>query len=330
MKHALSLVAIALVPFSSAIKADLFEPFSTSNLHPFVQLHGLPATRSASLAAQGEIAWQLETAIANHFTSSIEGNEAVVIDGETYRLRATLSYGLTERLEATLTVPYVKHEGGSLDSFIENWHDLFGLPNGGREDVPQDQLNFLHRNTQFAGDQIGLTDDSSGLGDIQFSLGYQLAENDRRSWSTRAGVKFATGDANDLTGSGGTDYFASLHVSDQQAFRHPDWRFHGTLGVLSLGDSEVLEAQLEDTVVFGSGTLAWHTWTRVSLKAQIDFHSAFYDSSLRELGDDSAQLSLGGSILLGEKTFLDISVAEDIITDTAPDVVFQFALRSRF
>jgi hypothetical protein len=44
----------------------------------------------------------------------------------------------------------------------------------------------------------------------------------------------------------------------------------------------------------------------------------------------SVQLVSGGTIGFSEKTFLDVGVSEDVWVDTAPDVVFHLALRSRF
>ena len=309
-------------------RADLFEPFSTSNLNPFVQMYGIPATRSAHQAADGKFNWHLQTEIANNFTESVRDNEIISIDGETWRTNLSLRYGITERWEVALDVPYIRHDGGSLDSFIEDWHGWFGLPNGGREDVMDDQLAYLYQLNGVT--RVDLRDSASGIGDVSLSVGYLLGNEEDKSWSVRAGVKLPTGDPDDLTGSDGTDVFMSLHLTDDSFFRHENWYFHGSIGLMVPGDGEIIEETLEDYVVFGSTTVAWHTWERVSLKAQLDFHSAMYDSDLKELDEFAVQLVLGGSVELGEKLLLDISVSEDIVTDASPDVVFQLGLRSRF
>ncbi|MBO6556562.1 MAG: DUF3187 family protein [Pseudomonadales bacterium] len=324
------LIAIltSLIAFPQSSLADLFEPFSTSNLNPFVQVYGIPATRSAYQAADGQLNWHLQTEIANNFTESREDNEVISIDGETWRTNLSLRYGMTERWEVALDVPYMRHDGGSLDSFIEDWHGWFGLPNGGREDVMDDQLTYLYQLNGIT--QVDLRDSVSGIGDVSLSVSYLLGNEEDKSWSVRAGVKLPTGDPNDLTGSDGTDVFMSLHLSDASFFRHDDWYFHGSIGLMVPGDGDIIEGTLEDYVVFGSTTVAWHSWKKVSLKAQLDFHSAMYDSDLKELDEFAVQLVLGGTVELGEKLLLDISVSEDIVTDASPDVVFQLGLRSRF
>jgi hypothetical protein len=307
-------------------KADIFEPFSTTNLNPFVQLYGLPATRSAVTIDKGQFAIHLQTEFANNFTESTSNSSAIAIDGETHKATLSLRYGLTDRLDATLDIPYIRHESGSLDGFIENWHDWFGLPNSGREDISQDQLAYVY---QLNGtDIINIRSSKSGPGDVRLSLGYKLKETDDRIWTMRGGIKLPTGDPDKLTGTDSTDVYTSLHLTDRKVFDSEKLQFHGNLGVLAIGDSEL--PHTEDWVVFGSSALAWQVRGNIALKAQFDFHTPFYDSDLKELGDFSGQLVLGGTLKLTNKILLDLSISEDILTDTAPDVVFQIGISSVF
>ena len=79
---------------------------------------------------------------------------------------------------------------------------------------------------------------------------------------------------------------------------------------------------------FGIG---WDPFSCLALKVQADAHTPFYrDSGLKEVDSYSVQLTLGGTIALGKKTFLDIGVSEDLVVSTAPDVVFHLALRRTF
>ena len=325
----LSPVYIALIfAVSNPVQADIFEPFSTSNLNPFVQVYGLPKTRSAKLATDGEIHWRLQVDLVNNFTADTERSEQISIDGETHKVTLSLQYGITDRLELGLEIPYTRHTGGSLDGFIEDWHDFWGLPNGGRENMPEDLLNYHHQINGVSTNR--LSNSKSAIGDVQLYAGYQLNDSDTHTWTVRGGVKLPTGDPDDLSGSDSADLFTSLHLSHAVLFNNPNLYFHGNAGILALGNGKVIEQQLQDWVFFGSGALAWHVWEKVSLKAQVDFHSAFYDSDLTELGNFSAQLVFGGTVKLGERLLLDLSISEDIVTDTAPDVVFQIGLHTTF
>lgn len=328
MASRIPLIVLLTCSFSAFSADELVEPFFTSNLNPFVQAQAIPTTRSAQLTNVGQFSWQLQTEFANHFTDSRDGTETITLDGETHKATFSIGYGLTDRWELGIQIPYLRHSGGSMDSFIENWHDVFGLPNGGREDVPQDQLDFSY--TAGTLPPTRLASSGSGIGDISLTAGYRLQKTDDSVWTLRAGVKLGTGDASDLTGSEGESVFLSLHHSNASLINHPDWYFHGSIGVSYLQDSEVLDSLREDWVIYGSATVAWHVTPRMSLKAQLDLHSAAYDSDLRELGDTAAQLIVGGSLQLSERLLLDISVSEDIITDASPDVVLQLGLRTTF
>jgi len=329
MQHrtTLRLLLAGLVLFAIALsaKADLFEPFSTSNLNPFTQSYGLPNAKSAALPQAKQWQLGLQTDFANNFTQGKSTLESINIDGETYRATFSVTRGLTDRLSLGLDVPYVMNRGGSLDRFIEDWHKLFGLPNSGREDVRQDELNYQY---QSGSETFRLTDSASGIGDARIHLGYQFNRASSRQWAIRAGVKLPTGNERKLLGSGSTDLFASVHVNDDNLIKHPDWTVRAHVGALAIGDGDVIKKSAEDWVIYGSGTISWRAWEKVSLKAQLDYHSAFFDSDLEELGDPSAQLILGGTIRLSQRSYLDISVSEDIVTDTAPDVVFQIGLRT--
>jgi hypothetical protein len=51
---------------------------------------------------------------------------------------------------------------------------------------------------------------------------------------------------------------------------------------------------------------------------------------LKALSANAAQLLIGGTLGLSERTTLDIAVSEDIATTTSPDVAFHFKLSTRF
>lgn len=310
----------------SGQSAALHAPIATSNRNPFVQLYGLPAAQSAQLVGQGQRSAALQLDVANSFSQHSKGNEAIVIDGETLRANLQLRFGLAESLELGVDIPYLSHDGGSLDSFIDEWHSLWGLPDGDRPDYPRDQLQFAYQRQGSA--PVALTRSEQGLGDVSISLAHQWRSEPTRQWALRTAIKLPTGDADAFLGSESTDISLGVHVSDQSLAERYGVRWHGSMGLLWLDEGELLTAQREDWVVYGSATLSWQ-WTKaVSLKVQLDGHSAFYDSALTELGSDAAQLSLGGTVRLNQRWLLDLAVVEDIAVDTSPDVVFHLAIKA--
>ncbi|MCW8925499.1 MAG: DUF3187 family protein [Xanthomonadales bacterium] len=303
----------------------LVDPFVTTNQNPFVQIYGLPAAQSAELTSVGELSTGLQLDVSSNFAVGNQVDEAVSIDGETHRANLQVRYGLTDDIEMGIDVPYLGHKRGSLDGLIERWHDFWGLPTGNRPNYPRDQLDYSYRkNGQML---AAVTESQSGIGDVRLRLGYQLAANEKRQWVLRTLVKLPTGDAEQLLGSGSTDIAASINFTDQSLMQKYNLTWHGSAGLLWMGSGEVLDQQRKDWVAYGSLTLGWLATQNFSLKLQLDAHTAFYDSALTELGNESAQLVFGGAVRLGKHWMLDLAVSEDIVVDTASDVVFHIGIK---
>lgn len=320
-----SFLALAVNPSTQAY--SLNDPIATTNQSPFVQIYGLPAAQGAMLTKAGEFSTGFQFEVASNFVKNYKGNEVISIDGETNRANLQLRYGLTKDIELGVDIPYLNHTGGSLDGLIDNWHDFWSLPHGGRPNYPQDQLNYSYRNN---GQWLAaVTESQSGVGDASLSLGYQLSATEERYWALRTSLKLPTGDAEYLLGSGSTDIAASIHFTDHSLLQDHKISWHASGGLLWMGSGEVLDAQREDWVIFGSLGLGWLATQNFSLKLQLDTHTAFYDSHLSELGEYSAQLVFGGAFRMGKNWMLDLAISEDIATGTASDVVFHIEIKGR-
>ncbi|MGK0499653.1 MAG: hypothetical protein ACJAYG_001295 [Oceanicoccus sp.] len=327
MRSSRFIITLLLAIAPGWVVADnLNQPYSSSNRNPFVQIYGLPAAQSAQLTSVDQQQFGLQWELSNNFTKSSVANEAIFIDGESNRINLQWRYGLRQRWEVGVDLPLLSHDSGSLDQFIEDWHDIWGLPDGDRPAYPRDKLRYSYqRDSQLLTDVDG---SANGIGDLSFNAAYQLAESADRQWALRSALKLPTGDADKLLGSESTDLSLALHVSDQSLLQDYQLSFHVSAGLLWMDGGEVMTELREDIVVYGSSTLSWQFSNSVSLKVQLDGHSAFYDSSLTELGDDSAQLIIGGAIRLSPRWVLDLAVIEDVAVNTAPDVVFHIGLKA--
>lgn len=333
MKPTTLFVAMLMVFAScSGIAALEVVPFQTQNQSPFVQIFGLPAVEESSILAAGKMKFRFVLDHASSFVDAAGGDERLIIDGETSRFALAGKYGLGAGWECGITVPYLIAGGGFLDDFIESYHKTFNFPNGGRELAPKNRLLYQYRRSGM--NQINVDRSNNGLGDVQFSAGYQLFKREGEApaaVSLRAVLKAPTGDADELHGSGGTD--ASLWLTAERVFKFDsgDWTVFGAAGIMASSDGDVLPDQRRNAVAFGAAGLGWAPLKRLSLKVQVNGHTAFFrNTGLNELGDASAQLTAGGSIAFAKSAFLDIGLTEDIAVRTAPDAVFHFALRSVF
>ena len=316
------------VTVSTAVAQEIV-PFATSNQNPLVAIFGLPAAAPATILEAGRTTVEFRSDIASSCSSNANSRESILLDGETYRFTLAARRGIGRNLEIGMELPYVMHRQGFLDNFIKNWHDFFGLPQGDREDLPEDQLDYRYsRNGE---EKLSLTDESEGLGDLRLTAGWQLLRQDRpakKSLALRASLKLPTGDKDKLLGSGSTDL--ALWLSGSTTGGHDSIALYGAVGALFLSDGDIIADQQNHLVGFGTLGIGWQALASLNLKLQIDAHTAFYDDSDLDELSESAQLNIGGTLAVTEATDLDIAVGEDIVVDSAPDVVFHIALRTSF
>lgn len=308
--------------------SKLNTPFFTSNMNPLINVYSLPATRDGIITAKNQLQMGLQFEAANSFSYEDHKREAIFLDGESYRTTLAIDYGVNDRLELGLVLPYIRHGSGELDSLIEQWHSFWSMPNGNRGAFPRDRLTYSYRRD--GREQAQLIDSASGLGDIDLTFGWQLSDARGTAWALRGGVTLPTGDADKLTGSESTGVYLGLHASEHGLFAMESLYAHGSFGLLWLGEGEVVEAARKDWVSYGSAGLGWMMNNRISLKLQLDFHSALYDSALTEIGEFTAVAVFGGSIYASNNTVFDIAVSEDILVGASPDIVFQLGVRSVF
>ena len=336
MKHAAALLMMAPLAFllctPQAAASSGITPFHTSNRSPVVQIFGLPTVGDSRTLAAGDKELTLVFDLANHYADDSAGNERIVLDGETYRLNLAGRLGIVNRLEIGFELPWLSQNGGFLDGFIENYHDTLGLPQGGRDQAPKGRLLFQY---QRGGADAFLVDGSnSGIGDVRLTGGIQLYDSpggQPRALALRASLKLPTGDSGDLRGSGSTDLALWLTASRGWKTGSGLWELYGGAGILGMTDGDVLPEQQKNLVAFGSAGAGWRPLQWLTLKVQLDGHTAFYrDSDLDELDSVSVQAVMGGTLHFSERTALDLGVAEDLVVKTSPDVVFHFALRHRF
>ena len=319
------LVVATLSAAGSVSAADPTGPLYVKNMSPIAGLLGIPAQRSAAPMTSAAWQWGTHVSVANHYIVDQGAQERLNLDGETARLALSLRYAMTDRLDVHLEVPWLDHSGGSLDSVIDAWHDLWGMPDGGRDEVPRSVLAYQYLSTS---DNFGLVDDVSGLGDVSAAVTYAVYEDAASSAAISLGYKRATGDEHEFLGSGSDDVYLLLRFSGAHLADLPlSW--HGQLGYLRAGEVDGLQQRSERDLWFAGLALEWQFTERWFLLGQLDGHAAPVDSELPGLGDDAVLATVGLRWRLASQWSLELAVVEDVAVETAPDVTFQASLRYR-
>ncbi len=316
---------IILIGAGSSAYAEQASPFYVANQNPFVQIFGLPKAEPGTITPKGKLDAGFLYQVSNNAIQSDANGESIIWDGETAQYDFRFRYGVSEKLELGLDVPFIDHSGGYLDSIIRNYHDLMGFPNDRQEQFEKNQIDYQL-------DENGVSSRKSGLGDVRFTAAIPLFSKSIQSGrhlALRSMLKLPTGNAEDLLGSGGTDVSMGLAYSDYEMLSGINTVLSTYAGAIYMGNTEVLRHKQRHFAGYGGVSLDWLALDWLELKLQMDIHSAFYDSDLAQLGS-SMQLLAGGTLHFPGEVLLDFGISEQLITDATPDVGFFLFLRHLF
>jgi len=312
------LVLVGLVVAGPAA-AQLAEPLEIRNLNPLVAIFGLPAWHTVSSGSRFGVSLD----VANHYRLSQRGGELLILDGETARTTLSYARGFGDGWSVGVELPYYRVSGGFLDDVIDGWHSTFHLPDGGRNNRPEDALLFVIGDA--SGTFFRLTDTQSGVGDVQLKIARGFGADD--GFVVQAAVKVPTGDEAMLAGSGSTDWSLTLLRTQALTARSRPAAYYWGIGLLRVGEPDLIDFHAEQWVHTGILGGSWQPWRRFGLKAQLDYHSPFYNSPLEEIGEAAIQATFGAWMKRNERSSLEFAIVEDLEVSTAPDVVIQVAAR---
>ena len=314
-------MAASLVVLASGAGAD---PLYTGNHAPFAGLLGFPALRDAAVLPRGAFRAELHSSLANSHSTSARAGEAVNLDGETLSLVARTAYGLGAGWDIEAEVSWTRHSPGVLDRWIDDWHDVWGLPEGDRPGAPRDLIDFAYRGPE---GRFALRDTTAGIGRLHLAVTRTLWQGRGHALSARAGAKLGVGKAADLLGGGDDAYVSGHWTRAGRGARSLTW--HAQAGLLRAGASPVLPGIAERSPWFAGVGVEWPAWRRLHLKLQLDTHAPFADSALKELGEPSMLLTVAGAGSLATRWEVEFGFTEDIAPRTAPDFTPRFGVRYR-
>jgi hypothetical protein len=298
------------------------DPLPIRDLNPLLAGYELPSALPASRNLL-QNAIDLSYAISNTSLDQRVGSEHSIADAELHRWQLTATRAINSRWSIQFELPYQSVSGGSLDRFIENFHSDFNFPNGNRATWPRNRLLINYSiNDQ---SRYQLSTPQSGIGDLSMRAGWHFDLQTTHSSTLWFSAKVPTGNANNLTGSGSVD--AALSLAAIQQFSDDVQSFE-QFSVSWLGNGKRLSEEQKQSTWSGIIGLGWKLTHAVDVVTQLNAHSAVYDSQVRMLGA-ATQFTIGPRYHSAQWQSW-ISITEDVATDTAPDVQFQFNLSHQF
>jgi hypothetical protein len=308
-----------MLVFASGQAANTAAGLATRDLNPVLQQFYLPAYTPY----RSDDGWRIDHSfyVTNTSQKETSGNENLIIDVENYRYQLGLRFRKHNWL-GQVDVPFIANSGGELDGTIESWHDIFGLPNGDRDDLPSNQIDVEY--TRDGVVEYSQDKSSKGLADISLALGYQLSAETRLF----VGIELPTGSESDYSGNEAVDY--ATWVSYENLI-DTELTLYGLLGISFPGDDGNLQGLLVDEIWVAQLGTQYFFNDGIAGTVQLDWHSRIIDDSDLTAFGDSLQIQLGlGFLKLIDKHRLDLFFSEDIKVESAPDISFGIRLAREF
>lgn len=322
MKTRLPALAALCFTLFPMVPALAWEALPAKNEATLARNFALPALGQSQILAPDEQNFQINLDVITEYYADSNASESIVLDGETTKIGLAYRKGFATDLELTVEVPVLIVGGGFMDGFIQDWHRAFSLPNGGRENAPNDRR--LYQYSRNGVTLLNETHSSTSLGDTQIGAGWQL--NDQLA--LRGLIKLPTGDSDRLAGGAlGTALWADWALPFGQ-----NSAFDGfASGGLSLNRRvNALASQQKAIAAFGGAGLGYHLTDNLQVLGQLYMHSALYkDSNLDGLRHPGLQLTLGGSYRISSRHTLNLYFQEDPITSSSPDFSIHIGLTVR-
>jgi hypothetical protein len=303
-------------------------PFMTHNWLPTSLIFDIPSfnTRLLPLTKPFEIALQLTT--ANTFIDAEKDSEKLILDGEVAVAALSAQWRFSYNWQLNLFLPYIDHSSGQWDDLIEDWHNWFNLPQGGRQESTNNQFEYFYRKSE----KNLLTDvsESGSEGDFRLALSKTMPYK-QHDLVLHLELKAPTGKAEKLTGSGAWDVSTGIGWQLDSVMEAGIFSPFATVGVSYLGKTDLAIAAIQRRYVWsGRAGLHWHALSWMSLTVQLDSHSKIYNSNLKTLGGSSLQLTFGGHLFMADNIRMDLSIGEDLRTRVTPDFVVNMAMAYDF
>ena len=325
------------------VNVSAFDFLSANGSHQFSGLIGIPqarflapraATDGASIQAgsRANVAVSIQSDYSNIFAGGFRDGEFLLLDGETARNTAAIVARIGHCFQLAADFKQVNHRVGSLDNLIEIWHEIFQLPDAQRDETESNRLLFVYDSEDI---QLTLDTATRSMSDTTVQFAYHsdcgLGGNALPGALWFAGINIPTGNLEDLSGIGETAVFFGL---ESHSYRFGQQLSAGArLGLLLPGDTEGLP-EISSLIGFGNFGLQWHPhWLaqhNTRLMLQLDINSPIYQSKLRELGNYTVQLAVGGTWTPSASHEFSAAFLEDVAVDTSPDLVFHLQYQFAF
>ncbi len=303
-----------------------YGPLKIQSQSPFQALRLSLLPRTPSTLARGQ--WEVR---GNGTWVNVWGREEArfLLDYEMLQTTVSAAYGITDTVQIEAALVERSRFGGEMDGFVQGFHNLFGIAQNGRDEVPKGDFTFrIEPGTDRPGAALDSGDRGVFSRSFQVSLQHTVTCGTSRlpAFSYAITVRSEPGNSPDLEGSEGLDAGVSVAV----ARRFGKLYFYETLGYAWFGGEEFLQIALEKTQWTSLTAFEWRFAPRMSAVAQYLLTTGVA-RDLDAFSAASNEITLGWKWEVVRNTVLEVGLMENVITfDNSPDFGLHVGIAHRF
>ena len=253
----------------------------------------------------------------------------VALDYEMLDTHIAVSYGINQRLGLGMAFDQRNYFSGAMDNFIQEFHDLCGIDQNGRDKVDRNLSRIIRYDDQ--GNIIFQTDDLSNMENNGISLvaQYILSHGTRRwpaigvSGLLRYGLNTPSSEDNHEP----LDWNIGIGLSKRLT---NTWYMYSHLCYTNFGQTELFGLEFEGDAISFMLALACQWKPNFSILLQYVFSEGVV-KDFGSLSDSSHEVNIGFKWQLSSGSIIEFALVENIITfDNSPDFGLHLAFSHPF
>lgn len=309
-------IATVLLFFPLTIQAahEIAKPLRTAASSPF---------QSTRLSTQLQSAFkdqQAEFYFTNSASSIWAHSNDYSLDYYQTNVTAGMKLPTGEKFTTGIEYQYTWANDNGLDSFVMDFHDLFGVGQNGRDEVEEDGF---HVSSERYGVQLDDFEDENLVSALKMELQYHWYQSDTDALSLSGLIYFDQPDEDSFR-SDAFEYGLQLNYSKSLS-KHS---FHSTVGLIKRSDNSSLESIdiVNVTAEIGLGYVYALSESHHFISEYYIFQGALDDDSA--FSKPSQEVTLGYRYLFADFSAIELSMTENIGNmDNSTDIMFTLGFR---
>ena len=314
-----------LLIFSLSLLSDPYAPLNFPSYNPFTlkfihldnrTLGNYRETNHLSISAEN----------SSFAVKEKINNNQLTLDGEIAKASINYLRKLSDDLILNISLPIYSFSRGFLDSPIEQWHDLFGLSDGSRVDLPKSQLNF---EVLSGSNKERINDSDIGIGDIQISTKLNFYSKNSSDLYLITSLEIPTDSKKKYFGNDEFDGLIAINLKNRL---RDNLVINSVFGVSIINQNQNFILRERNTSYFSKVLLSWKPQYFLSRQAinpliyKINFEvfEPKIKSDFKALGDEYYVFGLGATFEYAKDKYFNFGFSEDLKVNSSADFSFVF------